>query len=451
MGKRASWQTRFGFYLIAIGSAFGLGNLWRFPYVVGENGGGAFILLYVLLSFAIGIPALIAELMIGRRFGKGVVQSFHTLLSRQHQFRWIGYFSVFISLVVLSYYSVISGWVLHFLTQFAVGVFHSNIVSENQPLQLLMTNGWMQVLLASCHILIAVVVITKGVHEGLEKWISWIMPVFLFLAFLLLVKSFNLPSTPDVLRFLFYPDFSKLTAQSLIHALGHVFFTLSVGFGSLITFGSYMSDKDHLPTVGFRVAFVDTVVSLLAAIMIFPIAFQASNVPLTDPTLLFQILPQFLASIRGGEIFGLAFFICLYLAALNATLGLLEGIVSNIVDLMKVKDRSRATWISGLIIFIFSLLPSFSSTAFSDFRFQNKSLIEALDVVLINWTLPFVVLIQVYLFVRYYQSEWKKEDFIQEGNLASQTMYSHWLFSIKWLLPLLIIFGFSIAILLTSK
>lgn len=446
MAKRASWQTRFGFYLIAIGSAFGLGNLWRFPYVVGENGGGAFVLLYVLLSFSIGIPVLIAELMIGRRYGKGVVLSFQSLLQKQQKFRWVGYLSVFISLVVLSYYSVISGWVLHFLTQFTVGLFGNHLVTENQPLQLLMTNGWIQVLLASCHILIAVVVITKGVHEGLEKWISWIMPIFLILAFLLLVKSFNLPSTPDVLRFLFYPDFSKLTAHSLIHAIGHVFFTLSVGFGSLITFGSYMGDKDHLPTVGFRVAFVDTVVSLLAVIMIFPIAFQASNVPLTDPTLLFQILPQFLASIKGGEFFGFAFFICLYLAALNATLGLLEGIVSNIVDLMKVKDRSKATWISGFIIFIFSLLPAFSSTVFSRIQIQGKSLIEALDVVLINWTLPFVVLLQVLLFVRYYQAEWKKEDFIQEGNLASQTMFQHWLFSIKWLLPFLIILGFSLAI-----
>lgn len=447
MAKRASWQTRFGFYLIAIGSAFGLGNLWRFPYVVGENGGGAFVLIYVLLSFAVGIPILIAELMIGRRYGKGVVLSFQQLLLKKQEFRSIGYLSVLISLVVLSYYSVISGWVLHFLTQFAVGLFQNNFISQTQPLQLLMTNGWMQVLLASCHILIAVVVITKGVHEGLEKWISWVMPLFLFLAVVLLVKAFSLPSTPEVMRFLFYPDFSKLTAQSLIHALGHVFFTLSVGFGSLITFGSYMSEKDHLPTLGFRVAFVDTVVSLLAAIMIFPIAFQASNVPLTDPTLLFQILPQFLASIRGGEIFGFAFFVCLYLAALNATLGLLEGIVSNIVDLMKVKDRSRATWISGLIIFIFSLLPAFSSSVFANIRFQNKSLIETLDVVLINWSLPFVVLLQSYFFVRYFKSEWKKDDFIQDGNLASQTMFSHWLFSIKWLLPSLILFGFLLAIL----
>jgi NSS family neurotransmitter:Na+ symporter len=206
-------------------------------------------------------------------------------------FKWVGRLAVVMSLVVLSYYAVISGWVLHFMTQFFVALFvDTEGAASKTNLAALMSNGWLQLMLASAHLLITIVVVVKGVQEGLEKWISYMMPLFAVLVAVLLVKSFSLPSTPEVLRFLFYPDFSKLTLSSLNHALGHVFFTLSVGFGTMVTFGSYLREEDHVPTAGFRVALVDTLISLLAVVMIFPVAFQASNVPLTDPALMFEVL-----------------------------------------------------------------------------------------------------------------------------------------------------------------
>lgn len=443
MAKRGSWRTRFGFYLLAIGSACGLGNLWRFPYVVGENGGGAFILIYVFMALAIGAPMLIAELMLGKNSRRSVIVATQQLSVKAGRgFRWAGTFAVILSIVVLSYYAVISGWVLHFMTQFLISLFSPpEIVTAKTNLAALMSNGWLQLMLASAHLLITVVVVVKGVQEGLERWIGYIMPLFVVLVSILLVRSFSLPSTPEVLRFLFYPDFSKLTWSSLNHALGHVFFTLSVGFGTMVTFGSYMREEDHPPTAGFRVTIVDTVISLIAVVMIFPVAFQATNVPLTDPALMFEVLPRYLLGIRGGVLFGLAFFVCLYLAALNASIGLLEVVVSNWVDVQKKMERGRATWYSGIIALILTTLPALSSSVFEDVRVAGRSLIESLDSLLINWALPIVALLVLLAYNWGTSAKEKELSFVDRDKFVSYTMYPHWHFILRWVAPAVILLG----------
>lgn len=443
MAKRGAWRTRFGFYLLAIGSACGLGNLWRFPYVVGENGGGAFILIYVFMALAIGAPMLIAELMLGKNSRRSVIVVTQQLSQKAGRgFRWVGPFAVILSIVVLSYYAVISGWVLHFMTQFLISLFSPpEVVTAKTNLATLISNGWLQLMLASAHLLITVVVVVKGVQEGLEKWISYAMPLFAVLVIVLLVRSFSLPSTPEVLRFLFYPDFSKLTWSSLNHAIGHVFFTLSVGFGTMVTFGSYMREEDHPPTAGFRVTIVDTVISLIAVVMIFPLAFQATNVPLTDPALMFEVLPRYLLGIPGGTLFGLAFFACLYMAALNASIGLLEVVVSNWVDVQKKMERGRATWYSGVVALMLTILPALSSSVFKDVRVWGRSLIESLDSLLINWFLPMIALGLLIAYNRGLSVNEKESSFIDKDKFVSYTMYPHWIFIMRWAAPMVILLG----------
>lgn len=447
--KRGSWRTRFGFYLLAIGSACGLGNLWRFPYVVGENGGGAFILLYVFMALAIGAPMLIAELMLGKNTRKSVMVATQQMAQKSNAgFKWAGRFAVILAIVVFSYYAVISGWVLHFMTQFFVALFSDYESASNKTtLAALMSNGWLQLLLASVHILITVVVVVKGVQEGLERWISYMMPLFVVLVVVLLVKSFSLPSTPEVVRFLFYPDFSKLTMSSLNHALGHVFFTLSLGFGTMVTYGSYMREEDHVPTAGFRVALVDSLISLVAVMMIFPVAFQASNVPLTDPALMFEVLPRYLLGIPGGALFGLAFFVCLYMAALNASIGLLEVVVSNFVDMRKSVGRVRATWYSGLVALFLAVLPALSSSVLKAVQVGGRSLIESLDSLLINWFLPLVALAILLAFYKGTSEKEKETSFIDKEKFVSYSMYPQWIFVLKWAAPAVIGLGFILQIL----
>ncbi len=444
MLKKSSWRNRLSFYLLAIGSACGLGNLWRFPYIVGENGGGAFLLLYVLLAFTIGLTLLIAELMIGQFTGTSIlVATKRVALQYKKPFYLFGWLSVLISAVTLAYYSVICGWVLHYLMQFLMSLF------QPEPLQYLnktsmltlSQNSWLQFLLASVHLLISIVIVVKGFSDGVERWITSLLPLFGLLVIILLIKSLSLESTPDVLRFLFYPDFSKLTWGSVGHATGHVFFTLSLGFGTMVTFGSYFKKEEHLPNIGFRVTLVDTIISIVAVLLIFPIAFSSSKQPLTDPSLLFEVLPKFLAKDKGGVFFGLIFFLCLWLAALNASIGLLETVTANLVEKRPELKRSLSAWISGIFILGLAVLPSFSGTLFGNFRWKGLSFIEMMDSFLINGLLPIAGLGMVIIALLALSEADRKKLFVKVGSSTSYSMYSHWRFSLKWLVPIVIIVG----------
>lgn len=440
--NRQSWRTRFGFYILAMGSAFGLGNIWRFPYIVGENGGGAFVLLYVLLSMTVGLTLLIAELMFGQATRKSVVMATAQLFpNRSKRIRLLSYLPLVLSLVVLSYYSVITGWVLHFMSQFAV-YFISKPDYTQGSLSVLMKSGGLQWGLASVHILVSMVIAIRGLQDGIERWIGFLMPFFAVIVVSLIYQSISMTASADVLRVLFYPDFSKLTLGSLNHAIGHVFFTLSVGFGTLITFGSYIKSDQHLPTLGFRVTLFDMIVSMASLLLVLPLAMQASSSPLTDPALLFDVLPRFFVEIPGGVIFGFGFFLCLYLAALNASLGLFETIVSNLVDVSKGLGRTSAAWLVGLFCLLLTIIPAFGSGFFSDLRLIGfKSMLELIDGFLINWFLPFVALGTLYLFHRGLSEKEKKKHFVSPNALASHAMYPYWLFSLRWIVPGVILLG----------
>lgn len=435
--KRGAWKTRFGFYLAAIGSACGLGNLWRFPYVVGENGGGAFVLMYVLFALAVGLPLLIGELILGKASRQSVLNATTDLRQPNWApFRWMGRFSILLSMVVLSYYAVVSGWVLHFLTQFFFNLFSSQNEVQSS-LVMLQKNGWLQMGLASVHLLLTVVVVSRGVQEGLEKFIGAMMPAFTVLLALLMFRSLALPSSIDALRFLFYPDFSKLTWSSMSHAMGHVFFTLSVGFGTMVTFGSYLKESDHIPTAGFRVALMDTFLSLISGLLIFPIVLQASNIPLTDPGLLFEALPRFLSTTQGGALFGFAFFLCLYLAALGASIGLLEVIVSNGVDQKRV-GRNQASWGAGAMTLLFAMGPALSGSVFKNVKIGGKGILEFVDSALINWCLPLIAF-GMSLALSYGMKKSDQErHFIDKEKIESQILFPHWVFFLRFVVPSLI-------------
>lgn len=444
MPKRSSFKNRFAFYLLAIGSACGLGNLWRFPYIVGENGGGAFLLVYVFLSLTIGLTLLIAELMIGHFTGSSILEASRKLaLRKKLPFTFFGWLSVLISAATLAYYSVICGWVLHYLTQFVISLVQTdtNAYLSQMSINLLQKNGWLQFLLASVHLLLTVVIVVKGIEEGVERWVSYLLPAFGLLVVVLLVGSLSLETTPEVLRFLFYPDFSKLNWGSLGHAVGHVFFTLSLGFGVMVTFGSYLKDKQHLPTVGLRVTVIDTFISILAVLLIFPIAFSSSKIPLTDPSLLFDALPQYLSTFKGGVLFGLVFFLCLWLAALNASVGLLETVTANLIEKRPDFKRSRAATIAGSAILFVTVFPAFSQSLFKDVKISGHSLIETLDLFLINGLLPVAGVGMVLIVLTALTEKDRSDLFIYPLNLTSRTMYSHWKIFLKWLVPSVVILG----------
>lgn len=435
--KRNSWRSTLGFYLLAMGSALGLGNLWRLPFVMGENGGGAFFLFYILFAFLIGMPLLIAELMLGRSNGPSplkITSNISKITGRP--FLVFGILSVILCVVVLSYYSVISGWVLHFLARFIA----SGISDQAVPLNfsVLMGNSWLQVLLTSVHLVFIVTIVSVGVQEGLEKWIRAIVPLFLIFVVVLLIQTLSLPSTPEVLRFLFYPDFSKMSWDTMGRALAHVFFTMSVGFGLIVSFGSYLKPEEHIPTVGFRITMIDMFVSILALLFVFPVAFQANaQIATTNPILLFNVIPEFFQNMKGGSVYGLIFFLCLYLASLNASIALMESLISNLQSMRPSYSRKKSVWI--MVGFIFSvtclwvLIPSFVHPE------SGPAVLELLDNVAVNWILPVVALGLLVCFHIATSSQEKRDMFVDRNRFVSVIMESHWFFVIKWLAPALII------------
>lgn len=443
-GRRDTlWGTRFGFYLAAVGSALGLGNLWRFPFVTVENGGGAFVLLYVGFVLIVGLPVLIGELMLGKIARRGSIAAFRRLESDDEIGEGLpgtfgaGSFAALSCLLVLAYYAVVSGWVLHFLMQFAFGGILSSGENIDSSMRLLKDNGLLQLALASVHILISLVIVVKGVQEGIEKWVGNIMPVFVVLLGILVVKSLATGQATEALRFQFYPDFTKLTWHSPLHALGHAFFSLSVGMGTMMAFGSYLKPEAHIPSAGFRVAILDTVISLFAGLLIFP-TIMGMSLGTSGPEMLFRALPRLLQGIDSGWFFGVAFFVCLYLGALGASIGLLEALVANVTEALKV-TREKAAWIVGTVTVIGALIPALSSSLLSEVTIQGHSLFLFWDTIVVNGLLPLGVLAFCLALSKKLKAAPAVREFVNDDSLVTQMLYSHWRFAIRVLIPSVIV------------
>lgn len=446
--KTTFFGTRIGFYLAAVGSAFGLGNLWRFPYVVAENGGGAFVLLYLFLVFLIGMPFLIAELSLGKVARKSLKPALLKLTGKNQQVKecreraedpppwavWvlnnIGNFSLMITMVVLAYYAVISGWVLHFLMQLLVTIFSPSSFDPGSALKVLLENGWLQLLLTSVHLLTVAVIVAKDLEVGLEKWVGYLMPVFGLLVVLLAFQSLRLDSASEALRFLFYPDFSKLTLSSMGHAIGHVCFTLSVGFGTMVTFGSYLREKAYLPMAGFRVCFVDSLISLWAGVMIFPLALYGGEAP-SGPELLFQTVPRLIKELPEGHWFGIGFFLSLYIASLAASIGLFETVVANWREVRRM-PRQKGAFTAALICFIIAVVPALSSNVLSGVRVGGHGLLQLFDSILINWCLPIAALIISQAVAWVLKQELIKNEFVDPELPGSERLFKHWRFVLRF-------------------
>ncbi len=447
--KAPVFGTRLGFYLAAIGSAFGLGNLWRFPYVVSENGGGAFVLLYLFFVLLLGMPFLIAELTLGKISRNSLMPTIYKLTGDRYQVRdiresqmelpswakWalrsLGWVSIMITIVVLAYYAVISGWVLHFFMQLLVSLVDPSRFHPEGTLKVLMQNGWLQLLLTSVHLLIVAVIVGKDLELGLEKWVGYCMPAFVLLLLALASQSIQLDSAQEAMRFLFYPNFSKLTLASPGQALGHVFFTLSIGFGSMVTFGSYLRDKSYIPMAGFRVCTLDALISLFAGVMIFPLVIYGSS-EFAGPELLFQTVPRLVRELPNGRWFGVGFFLCLYLASLGASIGLFETVVGNWREVRRV-PRQRGAVAVALFCFVIAVIPALSSNVLSSVRIGHRSLLAFLDSALINWCLPISALMITQVAVWVLRRELVVAEFINPEVPGSAKFLRHWLFILKYL------------------
>lgn len=386
--QRAHWSNRIAFILAAAGSAIGLGNIWKFPYITGVNGGGAFVLIYLVCIVAVGIPILIAEMYIGQAGQKNVVESYEVLDKPKTKWRLPGWLGLLSAILILSFYSVVGGWVLDFEWRSLLGEFATeNDEVIKAKLSQLFANPTRQLIAHTVFMSLTVGIVLGGVRDGLEKWNRILMPTLLAILAGLFIYSCFLPGFGKSLDFLFSPDTSKLTVNGLLEAIGHSFFTLSLGMGAILTYGSYLSKNESLPRIALVVAAMDTLIALIAGIVIFSVVFSFDLEPGAGPGLVFSSLPLLFSKMTGGYLLSVAFFLLLSFAAMTSAVSILEVVVAYWHEKHHV-NRKKAALLCGSAIYLLGLLTVFSTNELSDFKIFKMTFFDLFDHLTSSYLLP---------------------------------------------------------------
>jgi len=398
--KRGAFGSRLGFILAAAGSAIGLGNIWRFPYTAGENGGGAFVLLYLVFVVALGLPVLIAEVSLGRASKSNPVGAFKRFFPESF-WPYVGGLGVLTGFGILAFYVVVAGWSLSYLYRALTGTFDGAMSAERsgELFTQIITSPTETVATAALFLVLTALVVRAGVGGGIERASKILMPVFFVLLIVLAWRSLTLPGAGEGIDFLFASDFSKLTGDGVMSALGQALFSLSLGMGAMITYGSYLPDRENLPVAGAAVALFDTSIALLGGLIIFPALFSQGMEPSEGPGLVFVVLPTIFHSLPAGNLFAIAFYGLLSIAALTSTISLLEVVVAYFVD-EKQWSRDKAVMVvvpACLLLAVPSALSQGASPLFTDF-IAGKGFLDTQDILFGNLSLSIgALLISVFV------------------------------------------------------
>lgn len=387
-GNRSHWSGSMGLILAAAGSAIGLGNIWKFPYITGVNGGGAFVLVYLLCIGLVGFPILIAEMAAGKEAQSDTLSAFSILRGKNSKWASIGWLGLVSAFLILSFYSVVGGWVLDFELKSLLFKFSSVPDSEIEGyLGSLFGSPVSLIFWHTVFMLLTVSIVVKGVSGGIEKISKILMPILMLILVGLLIRVFFLDGFFEAFKFLFYPDFSKLHAEGVLEAVGHSFFTLSLGMGVMLTYGSYIGKTQPLVKSAFAIGFLDTAIALTAGLIIFSVVFTFGGEPEAGPTLMFVTLPLLFKQLTGGSIIAIFFFMLIAFAALTSAISLLEVVVSALEG--KGYTRKKATIYSGLVIWALGILCALSFNVLADFKpLLDKNIFDLFDFLTAKVFLP---------------------------------------------------------------
>lgn len=431
------WSGKLSFILASAGAAVGIGNIWRFPYIVGEQGGSAFILLYTLFVFAIGIPLLVAEIALGRSAGITLVDGLKKLSAKYKKptvFANLGWFSLLTLLLILSFYSVVSGWVIYY---FAISVFQS-LPSHLGEIKImwesLLLSYELQILLHAIFMVMTMVVVARGIMHGLERLNNILMPLlFIILIALVLYSAFFSGAFGKALEFLFHFDLSKINRSVALQALGQACFSLAVGAGAMFVYGSYLGKKVSIISSSFYVAIIQFAVGILAGLAIFPIIFAKNIGVESGPGLMFLAIPNAFAGVPFAGVLMSLFFCLLLFAAITSSINLAEPLVSTLSAKLSV-SRAKASIITGVCSFLLGIPSVLSFNLLSEFKLFGTDIFDAIINVVMNFMLP-IGGIGYALYATYVLS---KKDSEQE--LATNKLYyTIWYFSAKYLVPITLI------------
>ena len=428
--SRDSFGSRFGALVAMAGSAVGLGNLWRFPYLVGENGGAAFIIIYILLSFVICLPIFISEFVIGRRSQKNAFAAFRDL-SGGSAWRWVGLFTIIVPLVVLSYYSVIGGWSVEYLLksvsfsftgEASQSVFHSMFTD-------FVSSTWAPLIAHTAFLLVTTLIVIVGIKDGIEKFSKVMMPLLFFMVVAIAIYSMTLPGASAGLDYLFNPDFSKITGKAIAAALGQAFFSLSLGFGTIMTYASYVSKKENILFQSTATAVSDLMFALIAGMAIMPAVFAFGLNPQSGPGLVFETLPFVFGQMPAGGVVAILFFLALLVAALTSSISMLEVAVAYLVEEKKF-SRLWACVVLFAVCWVVGAICSLSFGPLSDIKIDGGNIFDFFDNLSSNILMTLGSLLTV-LFVGW---RLKKTDVYDEFTNGGTLSRNARIFGVLWFL-----------------
>ena len=433
--QREQWGSKLGFILAAAGSAVGLGNIWRFPYITGQNGGAAFVLIYVAIVFIIGFSVMLAEMAIGRKAQLNAVGSFEKL--KGGAWPIVGWMGVAAGFIILSFYCVIGGWTIKYTIFSFTGLMDAATAGKaGDVFGGFVTNTTQVVIYQAIFMLATIFIVAKGIGEGIERYCKFLMPALFVILIVLIVRAVTLPGAEKGLAFYLKPDFSKLSAGSLGAALGQAFFSLSLGMGCMITYGSYVDRKTTLPSSAIQVCTIDTMVAFLAGMVIFPAVFAFGVDAGAGPGLTFVTLPGVFAKMPGGMVWSALFFILLFIAAITSSISLLEVVCAYFID--KGWQRAKAAWVLGIVIFAIGVPSAISLTG--GLKVAGKDFLDAMDFISSNVLLPLGGVF-ISLFVGWFWTADARKEVSNNGEYSFGLM-EPWMWVCKVLAPVAILYIF---------
>jgi len=431
--KRDNFGSKFGVIAAAAGSAVGLGNIWRFPYVAGESGGGAFVLIYLGFILLIGVPVMLSEFIIGRRAKLNAFGAFKKLAPGKPWYL-VGIMGILAAFFILAFYSTIAGWTLEYIIK-AVGNGFANQDTE-QVFETFKTSTFRPLLWQFVFMILTGWIVFSGIKDGIEKYTKILMPVLFVLIIAMCIRSVTLPGAVKGLSFLFKPDFSKITFNVVLEALGQAAFSLSIGMGALITYGSYINKENNLSTTAIEVSIADTVIAILSGVMIFPAVFALGLNPQAGPGLVFQVLPELFMKMPGGYFFSIIFFVLLAVAALTSTVSVLEVVVAYASEELKM-NRHKATIWSALAIWVVGIVTTLSFSDLNHVTLFDLTIFDLLEYIAANILLPVGALLIV-VFLGWYLGKKAIADELSNDGMVKNRLLGLFVFIIKFIAPVAI-------------
>lgn len=439
MTTSASWSSKIGFILSAAGSAIGLGAIWKFPYTAGTNGGAVFFLLFLLFTILVALPVQLAEFYIGRTGGKNAVDAFKTLAPGS-QWPWVGRMGVAACFVLLSFYSVVGGWVLNYVVHAFTGEIHTGADFE-ALFGATIGNPWGVLFYQGLFMLMTVWVVKGGISDGIEKANRYMMPALFVLFVLLAARSLTLPGAERGIEFLLKPDWSHVKPQTMLMALGQAFFALSIGVSTMITYAAYLSKKQDLFRSGNSIMWMNLLVSLLAGLVIFPAVFAFGFEPSQGPGLIFIVLPAVFMKIPFGTVLFAVFMLLVVFATLTSAFSMLETVIAATIR-QDERKRSRYTWITGTAIFIVGIPSALSFGVLGEFKIFGKTVFDLWDYIISALIMPIGAL-SVAIFTGWVRNKQSVLADISEGSTVPKMLIHLWLGVLRFVAPVAIIIVFA--------